>query len=73
MNFFNDISEKYLHFIKKQKNVWRKIFRPLLASNRIYVIPNYSSNYVYLEDWYKTLKGIGKILSLSELTILINL
>ena len=73
MNFFNDISEKYLHFIKKQKNVWRKIFRPLLASNRIYVIQNYSSNYVYLEDWYKTLKGIGKILSLSELTILINL
>ena len=73
MNFFNDISEKYLHFIKKQKNVWRKIFRPLLASNRIYVIQNYSSNYVYLEDWYKTLKGIGKILSLSELTILLNL
>ena len=64
MNFFNDISEKYLHFIKKQKNVWRKIFRPLLASNRIYVIPNYSSNYVYLEDRYKTLKGIGKIVSI---------
>ena len=38
--------------------------------NWIYLLQNYFSSYVYLNDIYKTLKGIGKIQFVSELTIL---
>ena len=39
----------------------------------IYLLQNYFSNYVYVKDIYKTLKGIGKIQFVSKLTILLNL
>ena len=44
-----------------------------LPRNWIYLLPNFFSSYVYLKDMYKTLKGIGKIQFVSELTILLNL
>ena len=49
----------------------RKCF--CLQRNWIYLLQNYFSNYVYLKDIYKSLKGIGKIQFVSELTILLNL
>ena len=44
-----------------------------LPGNWIYLPHNYFSSYVYLKDTYKTLKGIGKIQFVSELTILLYL
>ena len=49
----------------------RKFF--CLPRNRIYVLQNYFSSYVYLKDKCKTLKGIGKIQFISELAVLLNL
>ena len=44
-----------------------------LPRNWICLLQNYFSSYVHLKDIYKTLKGIGKIQFVSELTILLNL
>ena len=44
-----------------------------LPRNWIWLLQNYFSSYVHLKDIYKTLKGIGKIQFVSELTILLNL
>ena len=44
-----------------------------LPGNWIYLPHNYFSSCVYLKDTYKTLKGIGKIQFVSELTILLYL
>ena len=47
------------------------MFGSLHTSNRIYLLPNCFSNYVYLKDIYLSLKGIGKILFVSLLKILL--
>ena len=39
----------------------------------IFLLQNYFSNYVHLKDIYKTVKVIGNIQFVSELTILLNL
>ena len=44
-----------------------------LPRNWIYLLQNYFSSYAYLNDIYKTLKGIGIIKSVSKLNILLNL
>ena len=45
---------------KKQKYLFRKMFSSSHTSNRIYLLRNCFSNYVYLKAMYTTLKGIGK-------------
>ena len=45
----------------------------LCTTKWIYLLQNYFSSYVYLRDIYKTLKGIGIIQFVSELTFLLNL
>ena len=57
------VSIKTKAFIRR--NFW---FTP---SNRIYLLQNCFSNYVYLKDMYLSLKGIGKILFVSVLRILL--
>ena len=52
-------------------HILRKFF--CLPRNWIYLLQGYFSSYVYLSDIHKTLKGIGKIQFVSELTILLNL
>ena len=44
-----------------------------LPRNWIYLLQNYFSSYAYLNDIYKTLKGIGIIKYVSKLNILLNL
>ena len=63
-------SEKYLQFRKKQKHLLRKIFGLFHTSNRIYLLGNCLSNYIYLKDMYITLKRIGKIMFASVLRTL---
>ena len=46
---------------KKQKHLFRKMFSSSHTSNRIYLLRNCFSNYVYLKAMYITLKGIGNI------------
>ena len=53
---------KCLKFGKKQKNLLRKKFDLPHTNNRIYLLWNCFSNYVYPKDKYISLKGIGKIL-----------
>ena len=65
------ISEKHFKFRKKQKYLLGKIFGSAHRSNRIYLLWNCFSNYVYIKDMYITLKGIGKILFVSVLRILL--
>ena len=66
---FFAISEKFLQFRKQQKYLLTKIFGSLDKSNRIYLMRNSFSNYVYLKDMYITLKEIEKILFVSVLRI----
>ena len=65
------ILENYLQFRKKQKHLLGKIFSLPHTSNRIYLLRNYFSNYVYLKDIYITLKKIGKILFVSVLKVFV--
>ena len=65
ISFFIYISEKYLQFRKEQKHLLRKNFGPPHTSNRIYLLCNRFSNYIYLRDMQITLKGIGKVLFIS--------
>ena len=58
-------------FIRKKKHLLGNIFGSPHTSNRIYLLRNCFSNYVYLKDMYITLKGIGKILFVSVLRILL--
>ena len=58
-------------FVKKKKHLLGNIFGSPHTSNRIYLLRNCFSNYVYLKDMYITLKGIGKILFVSVLRILL--
>ena len=60
-----------LNLEKTRKHLLRKIFGSPHTSNRIYLLQNYFSNYVYLKDMYITLKGIGKSLLVSVLGILL--
>ena len=49
-----------------------KSFCPPCTSDRIYVFRNCFSNYAYVRHMYKTLKGIGKIIFVSRLTIFLR-
>ena len=57
MEYLILMSEKHLHF-RKKNNMWQGNFFPLRRSNWIHALRKYFSNYVYLEDMYKTLKKI---------------
>ena len=56
-------------FIRKKKHLLGNIFGSPHTSNRIYLLRNFFSSYVYLKDMYITLKSIGKILFVSVLRI----
>ena len=58
-------------FYKEKTHLLGNIFGLPHASNQIYLLQNYFSNYVYLKDTYITLKSIGKILFVSVLKILL--
>ena len=57
-------------FYKEKEHLLGNIFGSPYTSNRIYLLRNYFSNYVYLKDMYITSKSIGKILFVSVLRIL---
>ena len=65
------IFEKCLQFRKKQKHLLGKMFGSPHTSNRIYLLRNCFSNYVYLKDMYIALKTTGKNLFVSMLRILL--
>ena len=73
------MSEKYRHFRKKQNHVINTLinFKEITflprTSSQTEVRRNYFSNYIYLKNMYKTLKGLGKIKFLSELIIFVIL
>ena len=73
------MSEKHRHFRKKQNHVINTLinFKEITClprtSSQIEVRRNYFSNYIYLKNMYKTLKGLGKIQFLSELIIFVIL
>ena len=48
---------KYLQF----RNIKKHVFGSSHTSNRVHLLRNCVSNYVYLKDMYITLKGTGKI------------
>ena len=58
-------------FIRKEKHLLEKIFGSPHISNRIYLLQNYFSNYVYFKDMYISLKGIGKIMVVMVLIVLL--
>ena len=60
-----------VHFIRKKKHLLGNIFGSPHTSNRIYLLGNCFSTYIYLKDMYLTLKGIGKTLFVSVLRILL--
>ena len=63
---------KFLVILFIRKSICQgKLFGSLHTSNRIYLLWNCFSNYVYLKDMYMSLKGIGKILIVSVLRILL--
>ena len=55
---------------KKQKHLLRKVFGSFHSCNWMYLLRNYSSNYMYLKDMYITSKRTEKILFVSVLRIL---
>ena len=65
------IFEKCLQFRKKQKHLLGKMFGSPHTSNRIYLLRNCFSNYVYLKDMYIALKTTGKNLFVLMLRILL--
>ena len=66
------MSEKYVHFGKRQMHV-AKNFSPPSRSNWIHVLRKYFSNHVCLKDICKNLKEIGIIQVVSEAKIFVNL
>ena len=58
-------------FIRKKKHLLGNIFGSPYTSNWIYLLRNCFSNYIFLKDVYITLKGTGKILFVSMLSILL--
>ena len=62
---------KFLVILIRKSICYGKLFGSLHTSNRIYLLRNCFSNYVYLNDMYMSLKGIGKILFVSVLRILL--
>ena len=63
---------KFLIILFMRKSICQgKLFGSLHTSNRIYLLRNCFSKYVYLKDMYLSLKGIGKILFVSVLRILL--
>ena len=64
------MSEKYFRF-RKWTNAYVKDFF-CLPRNWNHLFQFFIPSYVYLKDIYKTVKGLGKIQFVSELTILLN-
>ena len=60
-----------IHFTRKKKHLLGNFFGSPHTSNRIYLLGNCFSTYIYLKDMYITLKGIGKTLFVSVLRILL--
>ena len=58
-------------FYKKEKHLLWKIFGSPHISKWIFLLRNCFSNYVYLNNMYITLKGIGKIVLVSVLKTLL--
>ena len=61
MDYLILLSEKYLHFEKRQKYVAREFFFLPNRGNWMHVLRKYFSNYVYPKDINKKLKEIGRI------------
>ena len=57
MDYLILMSEKYLHFRKRQKHVPRNFSHPVEVTGFMY-LRNYFLSYVYLKDLYKNLKEI---------------
>ena len=58
-------------FIRKKKHLLGNIFGSLHTSNRISLLRNCFSNYVYVKDMHIILKGIEKMLFVLVLRILL--
>ena len=71
LSFYIYLREISTYNLKKQKHLLGKIFDSCHISNRIYLLRNCSSNYVYLKNRYITLAGIGKIMFVSVFRILL--
>ena len=56
MDYLILMSEKYIHFRKRQKHVLKNFFS---SCKWIHALRKYFSNYVYLKDLCKNLKEIG--------------
>ena len=70
--FFFSIFQRIIFNLEKNKSILlRRIFGSTRTRNRIYLLRNSFSNYVYLKDIYITLKGIKKILFVSVLRTLL--
>ena len=57
MDYLIMMSEKYLHFRKRQKHVPRNYFLPVEVTGFMF-LRKYFLSYVYLKDMYKNLKEI---------------
>ena len=57
MDYLILMSEKYLHFRKRQKHVPRNYFLPVEVTGFMF-LRKYFLSYVYLKDMYKNLKEI---------------
>ena len=70
--FFFSIFQRIIFNLEKNKSILlRRIFGSTRTRNRIYLLRNSFSNYVYLKDICITLKGIKKILFVSVLRTLL--
>ena len=70
--FFFSIFQRSIFNLEKNKSILlRRIFGSTRTRNRIYLLRNSFSNYVYLKDICITLKGIKKILFVSVLRTLL--
>ena len=70
MDYFFGYQKGTLDLENQQMHMSRIFF--CLPRNWIHLLQFIFSSYVYLEDIHKTLKGLGKIQFVSELTILLN-
>ena len=69
--FFVFVFQRSTFNLEKTKAFVKENFWFIPSSNRIYLLRKCFSNYVYLKDMYIKLKGVGKLLSVSLLTILL--
>ena len=67
--FLNIFQESTFNLKQKQKYLWRNIFGSPHTSNRISLLRNFFSSYVYIKNVYITSKGIVKFLFVLVLRI----